>query len=71
MTAPEPHKNEPDTYSIRLYDRLGRKRGIRLRHNLMASQALADRWSRLTGGSATVHRCLYNTALSRGKWRAK
>lgn len=68
---PEPHKNEPDTYSIRAYDTLGRRRGIRLRQTLTSAQALADRWARLTGGSAVVHRCLYNTAITRGKWRAR
>ena len=63
------HKNNPGDYSVTCYCPVGRRRGIRLRARVTDAQALADRWARLTRGSATVHRCIYNTAISRGKWR--
>ena len=59
------HKNDPATYVVTAYSRLGRKRGQSTRGNRMSAEALAKRWARMKGGSAVIHLCLYNTALPR------
>ena len=63
--AKRPHKHDPGTYTIEVFSRLNRKRGETTRPNLMSAIALAERWHRMTGGSASVSRRLYNTALGR------
>ena len=65
------HKNDPHTYVVTAYDRLGRKRGQRLRTNFQDSINFARRWQRCTGGSAVIHRCLYNTSLPRPSMPAR
>ena len=63
--AMKPHKNDPGAYTITVYSPLGRKRGTATRTNRMKAEALARRWVRMTGGSATIHRCLWNSSLGR------
>lgn len=60
-----PHKHDPGTYIIYVFSSLGRPKGQTLRPNYTSATALADRWKSLTGGTASVHRCLYNNALLR------
>lgn len=67
-SSSDKHKNNPGDYIVTFYCPVGRKRGYRLKDNLSNSQKLADRWARMSGGSAVVHRCLYNTTVSRAKW---
>ena len=59
------HKSDPGIYTVTAYDAVGRKRGQRLRSNVQQSARLAERWRRLTGGTATIHKCIANTGLPR------
>jgi len=65
------HKNDPGAYTITVYSRLNRKRGVSTRASLTQAEALAKRWARRTGGSAVIHRCLHNTALMRPSYPEK
>ena len=64
-------KHDPGAYSVVVFDRLGRRRGIRIRANFMQSVKLAERWKRMTGGSAVVIRCIYNTEIRRELWASQ
>ena len=64
------HKSDPGIYTVTAYDAVGRKRGQRLRPNFQQSAHLAERWRRLTGGTAVVSRCVFNNGLGRPTYPA-
>lgn len=57
------HKHDPGIYIIYVFSKVGRPKGYSFRKNYTDSVSLASRWKRITKGTASVHRCLYNNAL--------
>jgi len=64
----ELHKNDPGTYTVTKFDKIGRKIGSELCSGVIDGQSIADAWAEESGGSAVVHRCIYNTAIKRESW---
>jgi hypothetical protein len=60
------HKHDPGVYTVRLFTSAGRPRQRQwLAVSYQSATGLVTRWSRRTGGTGVVLRCLYNSALMR------
>jgi len=65
------HQYDPGSYTVLLFTVHNRRRGKLQVKNYQRGIDAAQRWTRRTGGSAVLMRCLFNTALGRGAYPAK
>lgn len=60
------HKNDPGIYQITYFDELGRKIDQTLMSSFLDAVNACTEWKTSSnGGSAVVHRCVYNSELVR------